>query len=233
MSESDQQQPVRPEPAEFPETYTEITVRGPVGLLEALAEPPEEEDAGITAVICSPAESIGTMHSKVVHIIERSMRELGAATLRFNYRGVGASDGDPDSGIGEAEDLLAITNWLNRVRPGTELWLGGYGFGAYVAILGCQKLPATQLVTVAPPVEQHDFDTLPEPRCPWLVIQGEADELVSPDAVRGWVDSLEAPPQLLFMAEADHSFHRRLMDLRGAIKNGIRRQQRSDTDTTG
>jgi alpha/beta superfamily hydrolase len=227
MSESDQPQPV---PADFPSTHAELSLRGPVGRLEALTEPPENEDIGITAIVCGPADSIGTMHSKVVNIVERSLRELGAATIRFNYRGVGRSDGELEAGVGAAEDLLAVANWAQQVRPDTQLWLAGYGFGAFIAIVGCQKLGVAQLVTVAPPVEHFDFAALPEPQCPWLVIQGESDELVNPDAVRAWIETLETPPQVLHMDEADHSFHRRLMDLRGAIKNGIRRQQRSEAD---
>lgn len=214
------------EPGYFPTDPAHVLLRGPCGHIEALIDHPEGEAIDVTAVVCSPAEAIGTMHSKVVHIIERSFRELGASTVRFNFRGVGASDGEPASGFGETEDLLAVVAWLQDVRPGCELWLGGYGLGSFVATRACQKLPVSQLVTVAPPINAFDFEALPTPACPWLIVQGDTDDHVLPEAVYSWAEGLEPKPQLVKMKEADHAFHRRLLDLRGAIKNGIRRNLR-------
>ena len=216
-------------PDTFPEESSNVLLEGPAGALEALTDMPDaEEDEPVTAVavLCHPhPEHGGTMHNKVVHIMERSFRELGAHTVRFNFRGVGASAGEFDGGIGETDDLIAVAQWALRVLPEHELWLGGFSFGSYVATRGTQMLPATQLVTVAPPVSDGDFTALPRPRCPWLVVQGEEDEIVSPDSVFSWVEEMEDPPQLVRMEDAGHFFHRRLMDLRGVIKNGVRRQR--------
>ena len=79
------------------------------------------------------------------------------------------------------------------------------------------------MLSIAPPVGRSwDFDTLVLPTCPWLVIQGDADEIVDPQAVRSWVEAMPAPPQLVRMPDTSHFFHRKLLDLRGAIKHGVR-----------
>lgn len=229
MPSADQSSEALRHPDVFPSQSARVLLEGPAGDLEALIELPEpEDDCGATAILCQPIADGSTMHNKVLHIMERAFRELGARTVRFNFRGVGESAGEHDRGFGESEDLVAVAQWVNRSRPGDELWLGGYGFGAFVAVRGCQKIAAAQLVTVAPPVDAYDFSALPLPTCPWLVIQGDDDTFTNPEAVYAWVESLPEPPQLLRMEDADHAFHRRLMDLRGAIKNGIKRQQRAD-----
>lgn len=229
MPNADRPNEVLRSPTGFPSESAQVVIPGPCGDLEALTDVPAPDDErAATAIICHPVGDGGTMHNKVVHIVERAFRELGARTVRFNFRGVGGSQGDYDQGFGECDDLLAVAEWVRGVRQGDELWLGGYGFGAYVAIRACQKLSVTQLVVVAPPVEDYDFAALPRPSCPWMVIQGDADARVNPDAVYKWIEEMDDPPQLLRMEDADHTFHRRLMDLRGAIKNGIRRQRRDD-----
>jgi hypothetical protein len=162
------------------------------------------------------------MHNKVVTMIERSLRELGLATVIFNFRGVGASEGAFDDGRGETEDVLAIAEWIQSVRPQDALWLAGFSFGSYVAARAAPQLPVRQMISVAPPIGRWDFNALASPLCPWLVIQGEADEVVDPEAVYAWVAAQPEPPTLVRMSDTSHFFHRRLMDLRGAIKNGVR-----------
>jgi len=161
------------------------------------------------------------MRNKVVTIMERALREIGMATIRFNYRGVGESEGEFDEGNGETDDLLAVVEWVRRVRPDTDLWLGGFSFGAYITLRAAQDLPVRQLINIAPPVERYEFETLPPPNCPWLVVQGDEDDVVSSDAVIRWSEQLDQPPDLVIMEGAGHFFHRRLMDLRGLIKNHV------------
>ena len=221
--------PIR-HPTEFPPAQASIILRGPAGDLEALTDVPDPADRiDVVAILChSVWDDGGSLHSKVVHMMERALREMGARTVRFNFRGVGASDGKFDDGYGESEDLLSVAAWAREYCPKDQLWLGGFGFGCYVSARACQKLAVQYLISVAPPVEEYDFKALPRPRCPWLVIQGDSDERINPDAVYAWVESLKDPPQLIKMTDVDHSFHRRLMDLRGVIKNGIRRQLKAD-----
>ncbi len=211
------------DPDQFPGEGSEFFLTGPAGRLECLADCPKTDKIRqATAVLCHPhPRHGGTMRNKVVTIMERALRELGLCTVRFNYRGVGESEGEFDDGIGESEDLYSVVEWVRRVRPDTDLWLGGFSFGAYITLQVAQELPVRQLITIAPPVERYGFDHLMPPNCPWLVVQGEEDDVVSPQAVQDWVNALDQKPDLVMMEGTGHFFHRRLMDLRGLIKNHV------------
>lgn len=211
-------------PAAFPTVATELILPGPAGPLEAATAMPDTADARAgVAIVCHPHSLHGgSMHNKVVTMIARALRELGLATVVFNFRSVGASVGEYDDGRGEADDLLSVAAWVQQVRPEAALWLAGFSFGSYVAARAAARTPVRQMISVAPPVSRWDFAGLASPLCPWLVIQGEADEVVDVEAVYAWVAAQPEPPMLTRMPETGHFFHRRLMDLRGAIKNGVR-----------
>jgi alpha/beta superfamily hydrolase len=213
-------------PESFPAERSECLLRGPVGALECAVDVPEHSrERPITIIICHPhPQHGGTMRNKVVTIIERAMRELGLHTVRFNFRGVGASEGVFDDGYGETDDLFAVVEWVRRTRPHDQLWLAGFSFGAYVSLRAAVNLSLGCLISIAPPVEHYGFASLPRPECFWLVVQGDEDDVVSADAVQSWADGVEPPPSLVVMPQAGHFFHRRLMDLRGLLKNGVREQ---------
>ncbi len=137
--------------------------------------------------------------------------------MRFNFRGVGASAGSFDQGNGEQDDLRAVAAWVRAQRPDAALWLAGFSFGAFVSLRVAGELQPQVLVSIAPPVDRGwDFAGL-QPPPQWLVIQGEADEIVDAPAVYRWLDSLEAPHELVRMPDTSHFFHRKLIDLRGAL----------------
>ena len=209
----------------FPEVAGGVMLPGPAGLLELCIDLPEASDARAGyAIVCHPHPlEGGTMHNKVVTMAARALRELGLATVRFNFRGVGASEGAYDNGRGETLDLLAVAQWAQQARPDHKLWLAGFSFGAWIALLGARHLPVAQVISIAPPAGRWDFSAVLPPACPWLVIQGEADDIVAPHAVYDWLAKLDTQPTLVKMPDTGHFFHRRLMDLRGAIKNGVRR----------
>ncbi len=211
------------DPEQFPTDNTEFFLSGPAGRLECLADVPEADQARpAVVVLCHPHPLHGgTMRNKVVTIMERSLRELGLKTVRFNFRGTGESEGEFDDGEGELDDLLAVVEWARKTCPDSDLWLGGFSFGAYVALKAAQDLPVRQLITIAPPVERYGFEQLMPPNCPWLVVQGDEDEVVSPEAVFKWADRLDQKANLVVMEGTGHFFHRRLMDLRGLIKNHV------------
>ena len=213
-------------PETFPTERTEFLLMGPSGALECASDIPEPgEERSATIVLCHPhPQHGGTMHNKVVTILERSMRELGLRTVRFNFRGVGSSEGEFDDDYGETDDLFAVIEWARRTRPDDELWLGGFSFGSYVATRAALNLKLGQLISIAPPVDRYEFPNLPRPECPWLMVQGDEDDVVSVDAVRLYADKVDPPPDLVVMHQAGHFFHRRLMDLRGLLKNGVRNQ---------
>ncbi|HHL31986.1 MAG TPA: alpha/beta hydrolase [Oceanospirillales bacterium] len=211
-------------PQQFPEKT--FFLQGNAGKIECLAGHPAkaDEDRKTVGIICHPHPLFGgTMHNKVTHMIEKAFRELGLHTVRFNFRGVGESEGEFDNGIGETEDVLSIYRWLMEIFPEHEVWLAGFSFGSYTALRASKEIKPQQFLTVAPPVERFNYTDLSIPECPWLVIQGEDDDVVTPKAVYSFVNSLDPRPQLITF-KAGHFFHRRLLDLKGAIKNGILRQ---------
>ncbi len=217
----------------FPDSRQEFFLRGPAGKLECVADVPDPSDERpATIVICHPhPQHGGTMHNKVVTIMERAMRELGLRTIRFNFRSAGDSEGEHDEGYGETDDLFAVTEWVRHSRPNDELWLAGFSFGSYITLRAAQNLKLGQLILIAPPVDRYPFSQLQHPNCPWLVVQGDEDDVVVLEDVACWIEDVEPPPDFLVMQQAGHFFHRRLMDLRGLLKNGVRPNLPEKTST--
>lgn len=202
-----------------------LLIEGPCGVLEAQLSCPQgvapvlrEGLSRGVAVIAHPHPLYGgTMHNKVVHYLARTLNQLGMPALRFNFRGVGKSEGTYADGVGEVDDLLAATQWLRRQFPGRPLWLAGFSFGAYVALRASPQLQPQQLITVAPPVNIFDLASLPEMSLPWLLLQGGADEVVPAAQVLEWAQGLPVPPRILYLEQAGHFFHGRLNELRDAL----------------
>ena len=158
------------------------------------------------------------MDNKVVTTTARAMRDLNVTAVRFNFRGVGKSEGSFDQGKGETEDLSAVLQWVQKTSPGAAIWLAGFSFGAYVAYKATAKFPVARCVLIAPPVTNFAFDSLPVPQIPWCVIQGDKDEVIAPEAVFNWVKSLQPPPRLVVLEGASHFFHGRLVELREILQ---------------
>lgn len=208
----------------FPTAAAALILAGPAGALEVAVDPPEADVIAqpVMAVICHPLPiEGGTMHNKVVTMVARSLRELGVTTVRFNFRGTGASEGAFDHGNGELDDLRAVVAWMRDTRPDAALWLGGFSFGAYVSLRGAAELRPSMLISIAPPAGRWDFERIALPTMPWLVIQGDDDEIVDPQAVYDWLERSGASAELVRMPDTSHFFHRKLMDLRGAIRHGV------------
>lgn len=210
----------------FPTTSATLTLPGPAGALEVAVDLPDGDAIAqpVVAVICHPLPTEGgTMHNKVVTMAARSLRELGVTTVRFNFRGAGASEGAFDHGEGELDDLRTVVAWVREARPDAALWLGGFSFGAYVSLRSAMELQPSVLISIAPPAGRWDFERIALPTMPWLVIQGEDDEVVDPQAVYDWLARSGAGAELIRMPGTSHFFHRKLIDLRGAIRNGVQR----------
>jgi len=200
----------------------QLVLAGPAGALEAQTLCPSLTDVAATAVILHPHPLHGgTMQNKVVHTLARGFADLGMASVRFNFRGVGASAGRFADGAGETEDALAVIRWVREQRPGAPIWLAGFSFGAYIALRAAATAQVNGLVTVAPAVHLYDFSTLVLPSCPWLLIQGEADEVVPIEALRAWLSGVAPKPQALFLPDVGHFFHGRLSDLKSALRDFV------------
>lgn len=190
-----------------------------------MIERPPGAVAGLIAICCHPHPLYGgTMQNKVVHTLARAAQDQAVTSLRFNFRGVGGSGGSHDDGVGESEDAVAVTDWCRSELGATGLWALGFSFGSYVALRMADARDARLLVTVAPPVQRLDFARLEVPRCPWLVVQGDADELVNHEAVLDWTRALKPAPQVEILPGAEHFFHGRLAVLRSLVGEWLGRR---------
>jgi alpha/beta superfamily hydrolase len=194
-------------------------IDGPAGRLEALIEVPADVPVRYAAVVCHPHPLFGgTLHNKVVHTLARSLRSGGAATLRFNFRGVGASEGQHDEGVGETADTLAAVAGARTRWPSVPLLLAGFSFGAAVAIRAASVASPQWLISVAPAVDRVSFEGLVAPQCDWLIVQGDADEIVAPASVARWAARVAPHARLRLLPGVGHFFHGRLHELQECIR---------------
>ena len=162
------------------------------------------------------------MHNKVVHTLARACLQCGLATLRFNFRGVGSSAGSFDAGRGETQDALAVVQWARTRWPALPLTLAGFSFGALVSLRAAALSRPARLICVAPAVAHVGAEPLPESPCPWLIVQGDADEIVDYREVQSFVERSRLRPQLALLPGAEHFFHRRLNDLDEVVVGFLR-----------
>jgi len=158
-----------------------------------------------------------------VWTLARAFQQFGAPTIRFNFRGVGASEGTHDGGRGEVGDALAVIARGRERWPHAALWLAGFSFGGVVALRAATSAQPACLVTVAPGITKSDVSDVPRPDCPWLIVQGDADDVVPERVVSAWARTLSPAPELLVMPGAGHYFHGRINELRDAIVDYMRR----------
>lgn len=195
-----------------------LLIPGPDGLLQAALDlpAPATPPRGL-AVVCHPhPQHGGTMDNKVVMTLARAFVALGYTTLRFNFRGVGQSQGHWDEGRGEVDDALAVVQ-AHRA-PGQALLLAGFSFGAYVASQAATRLaataPAGRLVLVGPAASRFDLAPVPADT---LVVHGERDEVVPLAAVFDWARPQALPVTVL--PGAGHFFHGQLTVLKQIVLN--------------
>ena len=199
-------------------TAEQLVIQGPAGPIEALLERPPGARDGRVAICCHPHPLYGgALQNKVVHTLARAAQDRHVASLRFNFRGVGASAGAYDDGAGETDDAVAVADWAAAELGASRLWAMGFSFGSFVAFRLAALCAARLVVTVAPPVQRFDFARLAVPACPWLVLQGDADELVDHQSVLGWVRSVTPPPDVRILPGAEHFFHGRLTEMRALL----------------
>ncbi|MDJ0712024.1 MAG: alpha/beta fold hydrolase [Woeseiaceae bacterium] len=199
-----------------------LYIDGPVGRLEAVLDRPGAAALEGCAVVCHPhPQHGGTLHNKVAHTLSRAFVRSGFEVLRFNFRGTENSDGTFDSGIGELDDALAALHWLSDRHPDLPIWLAGFSFGAAIAVKAAAAEHVDGLISVAPAISRFASGLETQPQCPWLVIQGDEDELVDIDETVEWFNSLEPGPELLLFPGGEHFFHGRLTALREAVTEFI------------
>jgi uncharacterized protein len=200
-----------------------LTIAGPAGRLEALLQEHESHDHAIAALVCHPHPLYGgTMHNKVAHRAASVLHELGAASLRFNFRGAGASEGRHDRGEGELEDARAALRFLAGRYPGARMWAAGFSFGSgIVAQLAASETAIERLILIAPPVQNTRFDVLRNLAIPKLVFQGTEDTVCPPAALHEEFAAWAEPKQLVEIPGASHFFDKQLGALADAMREAL------------
>ena len=189
------------------QTPTNLLIDGVVGKLEVRIDSAADGVALPIAVICHPHPVHGgTMDNKVVYCLARELVALGLAVARFNFRSVGASEGDYDQGRGEQDDLRVVVEHMRSQFPGRPLWLAGFSFGGYIAACASQKCAAQHLILVAPAVTGDYFDVEANVEIPGVLIHGSEDQLIAPVAAREWADRQAGPIAYVQIEGGDHFF---------------------------
>jgi uncharacterized protein len=205
-----------------PRTVREL-IAGPAGAIECAVDRPAGEPVGL-AVVCHPhPQGGGTLDNKVAQTIARACIDIGWASVRFNFRGVGASAGAWDEGRGEVDDALAVVSeWRGRAEfAGKPLLLGGFSFGGYVAAEVAHRLAAEakprRIVLVGPSTEKQ---TVPEVPADTVVVHGESDEVVPLAATLTWARPQSLP--VIVFPGVGHFFHGQIAALKKVLVRELR-----------
>lgn len=192
-----------------------LTIPGPRGKLEAIIGEPEQSSRKLLGIICHPHPlHEGTMNNKVVTTVGRVFERLDIVPLKFNFRGVGKSEGEYGNVVGELDDLRSVLEWAKQAYPDYGIILAGFSFGSYIATKVATEIKPVALITIAPPVHHCPFNELVAIDFPWIVVQGDDDEVVPPDEVYDWLQSLDQAPSVFKMPGVCHFFHGHLIELR-------------------
>jgi hypothetical protein len=217
-------------------------IQGPAGRLEALIDDPAfncriapvrtetageirpdahlDEQPRVAVVLAHPLPpGGGTMHNKVVYQIAKGFCRIGATVLRFNFRGVGTSEGAFEDGPGEMADYRAALDFMAARYPGVELWAAGFSFGAWVAMtVGAMDDRVTTIIGVAPPVDRYDFSAVLESLKPKFFIQGDRDDLCPYQSMREFYAKVPGPKELVTIDGADHLFDGKTSEVAEAVE---------------
>lgn len=196
-----------------------LTLQGSAGAIQAfLSMPAQAVPPSGVAVICHPHPLYGgSMDNKVVTTLASCCTRAGLAALRFNFRGVGASEGHFDQGVGETEDTLAVLDWLLDATGAREHVLLGFSFGGLVAVRSAMQRRPVQLVTVAPALHYLGNKGLVGPGSPWLLVHGRDDDVVGCADTIARVQGLQPPVDVRLLDGVGHFYHGRLGELREIV----------------
>jgi len=182
---------------------------GPSGRLEAILDEPTSPAPPRAAVVLAHPHPLhgGTMHTKAVYQTAKALARIGCAVVRFNFRGVGASQGVHDNGIGERDDVGAAIDAMAARYPGVRLWTAGMSFGSWVALTrGAEDPRVSALIGIAVPVGTYDFEPVARSGKALFLIHGEFDEICPLKDVRAFYARATEPKELVVIETADHLF---------------------------
>ena len=202
-----------------------VEFSGPAGRLEGLVNAIGDGTPRAIAVLAHPlATAGGTMHTKTAFHVAKALARIGCPVLRFNFRGVGRSEGTFDDGPGELADFRAALDFMLARYPNVrEVWAAGVSFGGWVALVaGAADSRVTALMGVAVPVMRRDLEAVVAAGKPVFLIHGERDELIPLGEVRKFYGRLPEPKELVVIDAADHLFDGKLGELGEAVEDLLR-----------
>ncbi|MGM0584761.1 MAG: alpha/beta hydrolase [Pseudomonadota bacterium] len=206
----------------------EVIFPGPDGRLEGRYHPQKARDAPIALILHPHPQYGGTMNNKVVYNLHYVFHRLGFAVLRFNFRGVGRSQGEFDQGVGELSDAAAALDYLQTLNPNAkQSWVAGFSFGAWIGMQLLMRRPEINgFVSVAPPANMYDFTFLAPCPSSGLIVNGEADRVAPPADIRKLVEKLQAQRGIEIehrtIAGAGHFFENELEEMTGIVEDYVR-----------
>ncbi|MXU65870.1 alpha/beta hydrolase [Oceanomicrobium pacificus] len=213
----------------------EVIFPGPEGRLEGRYHPQKAKDAPIAIILHPHPQFGGTMNNKVVYNLHYAFLNMGFTCLRFNFRGVGRSQGEYDQGVGELSDAAAALDYLQALNPNAKhCWVAGFSFGAWIGMQLLMRRPEIAgFISVAPPANMYDFSFLAPCPSSGLIINGSADKVVPPSDVTGLTEKLQQQKGITITHEvvdgAGHFFDPGMDEMISTVDGYVRRRM---TETT-
>jgi uncharacterized protein len=203
-----------------PSTLQTTTVAGPVGAIDVAINDPGSSRRGLALIAHPHPLQGGTRDNKVVTTLAKAFFTLDYVAVRPNFRGVGATEGTHDKGVGETEDLLAVVEHMRGRYGDLPLLLAGFSFGSFVQTRVAKRLPIERMALIAPAVNRFDAEPVPEDT---LVVHGDQDDVVPLEAVLNWARPQGLP--IVVVPGGEHFFHGRLAQLQRIVLHWHRGHQ--------
>ncbi|MGE4218529.1 MAG: alpha/beta hydrolase [Alphaproteobacteria bacterium] len=201
----------------------EVIFNGPDGRLEGRYQHAKRSGAPIALILHPHPQHGGTMNNKVVYTLYHAYARRGFSVLRFNFRGVGRSQGSFARGEGELADAASALDWLQAYNEDAEqCWIAGFSFGAWIGMQLLMRRPEiTGFISVAPPANMYDFSFLAPCPSSGMILAGERDELVPPESIQKLVDKLRSQRGIAIhhrvVPGANHFFFEHIDELTGEV----------------
>ena len=215
----------------------EVIMNGPEGRLEGRFYPAKERGAPIAILLHPHPQHGGSMNNKVVYQLYQTFVNRGFATLRFNFRGVGRSQGTYDRGEGELSDAASALDWLQSLHAeARQCWIAGFSFGAWIGMQLLMRRPEISgFISVAPPANMYDFSFLAPCPASGLIVHGDRDEIVPPQSIEDMIAKVAKQRDVVIdrhlIEGADHFFGSHLEELDQAVVAYLdRRMKEIDTE---
>jgi alpha/beta superfamily hydrolase len=197
----------------------EVLFNGHAGRIEGRYHKSERPNAPVALILHPDPLFGGTMNNKVVYSLFSCFKDLGFSVLRFNFRGVGRSQGQFNEGIGELSDATIALDWLQNMNPDAkQCWIAGYSFGAWIGLQLLMRRPdINNFIAVTPPANEKDFTFLAPCPTSGLIVQGGRDEIVNPQEVERMARRLNQQRHVeidfAMIEDGDHMYNDHLKDL--------------------